>query len=84
MAQQLRALTACPEDLGSIPRTHMAAHSCLYMVLVLEAPRPLLGFVDTQKARGTSLYIRENTHAHDKNNKRLESIVEESYFFPLA
>lgn len=54
------------------------------MILVLEAPRPLLGFVDTQKARGTSLYIRQNTHVHDKNNKKLESIVEESCFFPLA
>ena len=29
MAQWLRALTAPPEDLGSIPSTHMAAHSCL-------------------------------------------------------
>jgi hypothetical protein len=27
MAQQLRALTALPEDLGSIPSTHMAAHN---------------------------------------------------------
>ena len=29
MAQRLRALTALPEDLGSILRTHMAAHDCL-------------------------------------------------------
>lgn len=29
MVQQLRALTALPEDLGSIPSTHMAAHACL-------------------------------------------------------
>ncbi|KAL6067512.1 hypothetical protein STEG23_018216 [Scotinomys teguina] len=29
MAQQLRALTALPEDLGSIPSTHVAAHRCL-------------------------------------------------------
>jgi len=27
--QQLRALAALPEDPGSIPRTHMAADSCL-------------------------------------------------------
>ena len=27
MAQQLRALTALLEDLGSIPGTHMAAHN---------------------------------------------------------
>ena len=29
MAQQLRALAALPEDLGSIPSTHTAAHNCL-------------------------------------------------------
>ena len=29
MAQRLRALTAFPEDLGSIPSSHMAAHNCL-------------------------------------------------------
>jgi hypothetical protein len=29
MAQQLRALAALPEDLGSIPSTHMVAHNCL-------------------------------------------------------
>jgi hypothetical protein len=29
MAQWLRALTALPKDLGSIPRTHMVAHSHL-------------------------------------------------------
>ena len=28
-AQQLRALTAVPEDLGSVPSTHMAAHNYL-------------------------------------------------------
>jgi hypothetical protein len=29
MAQWLRALTALSEDPGSMPSTHMAAHSCL-------------------------------------------------------
>jgi hypothetical protein len=29
MAQRLRALVVLPEDPGSIPSTHMAAHSCL-------------------------------------------------------
>ena len=29
MAQWLRALTALPEDPGSILSTHMAAHNCL-------------------------------------------------------
>jgi hypothetical protein len=29
MAQQLRALITVPEDLGSNPNTHMAAHNCL-------------------------------------------------------
>jgi hypothetical protein len=28
-AQWLRALAALPEDLGSIPSTHTAAHNCL-------------------------------------------------------
>jgi hypothetical protein len=31
MAQCLRALAALPEDLGSIPSTHMAAHNCLQL-----------------------------------------------------
>jgi hypothetical protein len=29
MAEQLRALAALPEALGSIPSTHMAAYNCL-------------------------------------------------------
>jgi hypothetical protein len=29
MAQQLRALAAIPEDLGSILSSHMVAHNCL-------------------------------------------------------
>ena len=29
MAQRLRALAVLPKDPGSIPSTHMAAHSCL-------------------------------------------------------
>jgi hypothetical protein len=29
MAQWLRALAALPEDPGSIPSTHMTAHTCL-------------------------------------------------------
>jgi hypothetical protein len=30
MAQRLRALTALPEDLSSIPSNHMVAHNHLY------------------------------------------------------
>jgi len=33
MAQQLRALVALPEDQGSIPSTHRAAHNCLQFLL---------------------------------------------------
>jgi hypothetical protein len=29
IAQKLRALTALPEDPGSVPSTHIAAHNCL-------------------------------------------------------
>ena len=29
VAQQLRALASLPEDPGSVPSTHMAAHNCL-------------------------------------------------------
>ena len=32
MVHWLRALTAVPEDWGSIPSTHMAAHNCLTLV----------------------------------------------------
>jgi len=31
LAQQLRALAALPEDLGSIPNNHIAAHNCLQL-----------------------------------------------------
>ena len=31
MAQQLKALTALPEDAGSIPSTHTVVHSCLQL-----------------------------------------------------
>lgn len=31
MAQQLSALTAFPEDWGSIPSIHVAVHNCLMM-----------------------------------------------------
>jgi hypothetical protein len=34
MAQQLRALTALPEVLSSIPRNHMVAHNHLYRDLM--------------------------------------------------
>jgi hypothetical protein len=34
MAQQLRALTALPEILSSIPSNHLGAHSHLYWALV--------------------------------------------------
>jgi hypothetical protein len=39
MAQWLRVLAALPEDLGSIPNTHLAAHK-LSVTLVPEAPTP--------------------------------------------
>lgn len=29
IAQQLKALTAIPEDVGSTPKTYVAVHSCL-------------------------------------------------------
>jgi hypothetical protein len=35
MVQQLRAQAALPEDPGSFPHTHMAAHNCLYVTPVL-------------------------------------------------
>lgn len=31
MAEGLRALTTLPEDLDSIPRTHMAVYNCLQL-----------------------------------------------------
>lgn len=31
MAQPLRALATLPEDLGSIPSTHITAHNCLQL-----------------------------------------------------
>ena len=31
MAQRLRVLTDLPEDPGSIPSMHMAAHNCLLL-----------------------------------------------------
>ena len=37
MTQQLRALTALPEILGSIPSNHMVAHNHLQWVLMLSS-----------------------------------------------
>lgn len=31
MAQQLRAVSALPEDLGLIPSTYIVAHNCLQL-----------------------------------------------------
>lgn len=31
MAERLRTLTTLPEDLGSIPNNHIAAHNCLQL-----------------------------------------------------
>jgi hypothetical protein len=33
MAQWLRALTSLPEDIDSIPNTHLAAHNCLAPII---------------------------------------------------
>jgi hypothetical protein len=33
MVQQLKVLFALPEELGSIPSSHVAVHNCLYLQL---------------------------------------------------
>ena len=42
MAQSLRALTAIPEDLGSVPSTYMAAHNPWQFQWILD-PSPFSG-----------------------------------------
>jgi hypothetical protein len=51
MAQQLRALTALPEVLSSIPSNHMVAHSHLYWDLL-----PSSGMFE--ESNGVLVYIK--------------------------
>lgn len=44
MAQWLRPLVALPDDLGSVPRTQIKAHNCLYLQ-VKKSQFPLLASV---------------------------------------
>jgi len=53
VAQWLRALASLPEDPGSVPSTHMAAHNSL-QTPVAEDLTPSHGHVD-----------RQNTNAHE-------------------
>lgn len=48
MAQQLRTLAAFPEDLGSVPSTHVVAHNHLFVTLALADPIPSSGLVGTE------------------------------------
>jgi hypothetical protein len=61
LAQQLRALTVLPKDRGSIPSTHVAAHSCLQ--LQFQDPTSSLRHVQMQN---TECIYRQNTDAHKK------------------
>ena len=51
MVQPLRALTALPEDLGSVPSTHMVAHNQFQWTQL-----PLLASKDTRHASGTDTH----------------------------
>ena len=74
MAQWLRVLTVLPEDLGSIPSIHMAAHNCNSSVPVNLAP----------SHRHT---YRKNTNMHkvkiSKLNKNKNKISVSKLFFEL-
>ena len=50
-AQPLRALTALPEDLGSVPSTRMVAHNQFQWTQL-----PLLTSKDTRRASGTDTH----------------------------
>lgn len=58
MAHHLRALTALPEDPGSLPSTHMVAHNLL---LKFQGTRcSLLASVGTRYTSGTQDMCRQN------------------------
>lgn len=63
MAQQLRTASGLPEDLGSGPSTHMAAHSSWNSSfrgsgLSSDLPRVL-------QALGAQIYTQEHTHTRE-------------------
>jgi hypothetical protein len=55
MAQWLRILSALPKDLGSIPGTHMDAHSCLQLQFQGSNTLP---FMDTRHICGADTYMQ--------------------------
>jgi hypothetical protein len=63
MAQQLGALAAFPEDLGSIPSTHMAAHNCNSSSRGFDALFWPMKALRASDAR-THTYTHTHTHTH--------------------
>ena len=63
MAQWLRALTALPEDLGSTPSIHMAAHNCLQLELL-------------SSTIFTQIHMKANTNVHKIKINRAGEIAQ--------
>ena len=64
MAQQLRALAALPEDMGSVPRTHIVAHKWL-KIQVQGIQHSLLAFMGTRYTARIDMHAGK-THIHMK------------------
>ena len=62
MAQQERALTALPEDLGSIPSTHMVSHNCLLILGYLRPSSVLRRYV-----AHTQMCMQKQTEQNKQN-----------------
>jgi hypothetical protein len=58
MAQYLRAVATLPEDPGSIPSTHMEAHSCL-LTLVPGDPTPSYRYEGSQNSNARKIFKRK-------------------------
>ena len=63
MAQWLRALTALPEVLSSIPSTHMVVHNHLYNYSPEDLVHSLLIAKGTRGTSGTQIYM-QTKHLH--------------------
>ena len=63
MSQQLRALAALAEDVGSVPSTHMMVYNHL-LLMFQRAQYPILASIGNRLAHSAQTYMQANTHSH--------------------
>ena len=72
MAQQLRAMTILPEDLGLIPSAHVAAHNCLLLNLWPPQAQMVHGHTCEAKHQHTSNQIHFQKKVQKQNTRSQE------------